>query len=339
MTFARPCGAAAAARRPRYRAASRSPAFLNWRRPAPTSCRAARSRTRRRPPTSALKSNLPDRDLDAAVSLGWRSARHAGGRAPRARARSRAARARSAGAMHWLETTGSTNDVAAHLAQLGADEGTTVVAETQTAGRGRHGRVWFSPPGAGLYVSVILRPAGGLATRGQSGGAADARQRRRDCGSRARRDRPARGNQMAERRGRSAGASLPAFLPRRPRRPASFSSSCSDSASTCRRLRIRLSLQSRVTSIEAETSRPADRALMLAEILAAIAERYADLRAERFDAILSAWRRLAPSLPSAPVEWDSPDGVVRGRAEGHRRTRRAARARRRQASSGSSRAR
>ena len=61
--------------------------------------------------------------------------------------------------VHWLESTASTNDVAARLAESGAEEGTTVVAETQTAGRGRHGRVWFSPPGAGLYVSVIVRPA------------------------------------------------------------------------------------------------------------------------------------------------------------------------------------
>ena len=56
-------------------------------------------------------------------------------------------------------------------------------------------------------------------------------------------------------------------------------------------------LASRLTSIEAETGRPPDRAQILAEILASIAERYADLRAGRFDAILGAWRRLAPSLP------------------------------------------
>ena len=54
---------------------------------------------------------------------------------------------------------------------------------------------------------------------------------------------------------------------------------------------------------------------MLAEILAAMGERYADLRAGRFDVILSAWRQLAPSLPGAHVEWDSPAGVVRGRAQ------------------------
>jgi BirA family biotin operon repressor/biotin-[acetyl-CoA-carboxylase] ligase len=75
-------------------------------------------------------------------------------------------------------------------------------------------------------------------------------------------------------------------------------------------------LANRATSIAAETSKPADRALVLAEILAALGERYADLRAGRFDAILSAWRSLAPSLPGAQVEWDSPSGVIRGRAEG-----------------------
>ena len=61
--------------------------------------------------------------------------------------------------IHWLESTGSTNDVAARLAESGAEQGTIVVADMQTAGRGRHGRVWFSPPGAGLYVSIIIRPA------------------------------------------------------------------------------------------------------------------------------------------------------------------------------------
>jgi BirA family biotin operon repressor/biotin-[acetyl-CoA-carboxylase] ligase len=75
-------------------------------------------------------------------------------------------------------------------------------------------------------------------------------------------------------------------------------------------------LASRVSSIEAETGRSVDRGIVLAEILGALNERYSDLRRQRFDAILSAWRRLALSLPSAPIEWDSPKGVVRGRAEG-----------------------
>ncbi len=52
----------------------------------------------------------------------------------------------------------STNTEAAAQAKRGAAEGTTVVAREQTAGRGRHGRAWASPAGAGLYFSIVLRP-------------------------------------------------------------------------------------------------------------------------------------------------------------------------------------
>src|SRR5262245_37304879 len=55
---------------------------------------------------------------------------------------------------------GSTNDVAARLVSAADAEGTVVIADQQSSGRGRQGRTWFSPPGAGLYVSVILNPAG-----------------------------------------------------------------------------------------------------------------------------------------------------------------------------------
>jgi BirA family biotin operon repressor/biotin-[acetyl-CoA-carboxylase] ligase len=58
-----------------------------------------------------------------------------------------------------LETTGSTNDDARRLAIGGAQEGTVVVAERQSAGRGRLGRNWDSPERVGLYLSVLLRPA------------------------------------------------------------------------------------------------------------------------------------------------------------------------------------
>jgi BirA family biotin operon repressor/biotin-[acetyl-CoA-carboxylase] ligase len=56
--------------------------------------------------------------------------------------------------------TGSTNADAAGAAAAGAPEGLIVVAEQQTAGRGRRDRQWVSPPRAGLTVSVLLRPAG-----------------------------------------------------------------------------------------------------------------------------------------------------------------------------------
>ncbi len=54
-------------------------------------------------------------------------------------------------------TISSTMDVAHDLARQGAAQGTCVWAETQTAGRGRSGRTWSSPPG-GMYLSFILRP-------------------------------------------------------------------------------------------------------------------------------------------------------------------------------------
>jgi BirA family biotin operon repressor/biotin-[acetyl-CoA-carboxylase] ligase len=58
-----------------------------------------------------------------------------------------------------LAACGSTNDEAARLARAGAAHGTAVLAHAQDAGRGREGKVWSSPPGAGLYLSIVLRPA------------------------------------------------------------------------------------------------------------------------------------------------------------------------------------
>jgi BirA family biotin operon repressor/biotin-[acetyl-CoA-carboxylase] ligase len=58
----------------------------------------------------------------------------------------------------YFDSTDSTNTQAARLAHDGAPEGTLVIAETQTAGRGRLGRKWESPPGVNLYFTLILRP-------------------------------------------------------------------------------------------------------------------------------------------------------------------------------------
>jgi BirA family biotin operon repressor/biotin-[acetyl-CoA-carboxylase] ligase len=58
---------------------------------------------------------------------------------------------------HYRHSLTSTNDTAKALAHSGAPEGTVVVAEEQTGGRGRRGRFWHSPPG-GLWFSLILRP-------------------------------------------------------------------------------------------------------------------------------------------------------------------------------------
>ncbi|MBI4840574.1 MAG: biotin--[acetyl-CoA-carboxylase] ligase [candidate division NC10 bacterium] len=53
---------------------------------------------------------------------------------------------------------GSTNDAALAAGRAGAPEGFAVLADRQTAGRGRRGRAWASPSGVGLYTSVLLRP-------------------------------------------------------------------------------------------------------------------------------------------------------------------------------------
>lgn len=60
--------------------------------------------------------------------------------------------------VHYLESVGSTNAVLRSMAASGAPEGTVVVADEQTEGRGRAGRAWFSPPGVGLWLSVLLAP-------------------------------------------------------------------------------------------------------------------------------------------------------------------------------------
>jgi BirA family biotin operon repressor/biotin-[acetyl-CoA-carboxylase] ligase len=60
--------------------------------------------------------------------------------------------------VHHCDETDSTNRIALELARDGAAHGTTVVAEAQTAGRGRLGRSFFSPPGSSLYTSIVLRP-------------------------------------------------------------------------------------------------------------------------------------------------------------------------------------
>lgn len=58
----------------------------------------------------------------------------------------------------YFGETDSTNVRAKFLASDGAPEGTLIVAESQTRGRGRRGRSWFSPPGEGITTSIILRP-------------------------------------------------------------------------------------------------------------------------------------------------------------------------------------
>jgi BirA family biotin operon repressor/biotin-[acetyl-CoA-carboxylase] ligase len=59
--------------------------------------------------------------------------------------------------IYWHPAIGSTMTEASRLAAAGCESGTVVGADEQTAGQGRYGRMWHSEPGAGLYVSIVLR--------------------------------------------------------------------------------------------------------------------------------------------------------------------------------------
>jgi BirA family biotin operon repressor/biotin-[acetyl-CoA-carboxylase] ligase len=223
--------------------------------------------------------------------------------------------------LHCLSTIPSTNDLALRLADAGAKEGTTLLAEAQTAGRGRRGREWFSPPGSGIYVSVILRPS---FTPPSFDDPLEPEHRVRAPIT------LAAGVALAE--GVRASTGLPVEL-KWPndlvcerRKLAGILAEMATTGSdgweavvlgigiNVRAAAYPPELAATATSLEAELGRPIDRALVLVETLAALASRYADLQAGRFDAILTAWRGLARSLPGAPVEWDGPAGVVRGLA-------------------------
>ncbi len=61
--------------------------------------------------------------------------------------------------IHYYKEIGSTNDEAFRLGSAGAPHGTALIAEGQSAGKGRMQRIWHSPPGVNVYTSVILRPS------------------------------------------------------------------------------------------------------------------------------------------------------------------------------------
>lgn len=65
---------------------------------------------------------------------------------------------RYAGKLHFFPSIASTNSYAMQQAEAGAPDGSVYFADEQTGGRGRGAHAWESPPGSGLYVSILLRP-------------------------------------------------------------------------------------------------------------------------------------------------------------------------------------
>jgi len=207
--------------------------------------------------------------------------------------------------IHYFSSIGSTNDVAAELAAAGDAEGTVVFADAQTAGRGRRGRTWFSPPGAGLYVSVILMPS-----------------RAHDASRAHMLTTLAAGVAIAEGIGEATGLRAELKWPNdlfvgRRKLAGILAEGVADAVVLGYGINVGSAayppeLSSRVTSLESELGRAVDRPAVFVETLAALAARYADLLAGRFDAILDAWRARAPMAQGARVSWTTPAGVQTG---------------------------
>ena len=205
--------------------------------------------------------------------------------------------------VRWLPTTTSTMDVASSLAHEGAPEGVVIVADEQTAGRGRRGTSWVSPPGAGLYFSFLSRPpaaadlitlAAGVAVRdgiaAATGLAADLKWP----------------NDLIVGRRKLAGILAEGVAIGSPgqavivgvgvnMQPAAYPPD----------------VAARATSLEGELGKPVDRGLVLAAILLALAGRLALLGVKPGD-ILQAWRAASPNAIGTRVEWDGKHGITAG---------------------------
>jgi BirA family transcriptional regulator, biotin operon repressor / biotin---[acetyl-CoA-carboxylase] ligase len=224
----------------------------------------------------------------------------------------------------FYPSIGSTNDVAVSIATRGwpdavspqSVEGLVVCADEQTAGRGRRGHAWFSPPGSGLYVSVVLAPGAARVDPERAtmlltlmAGVAVAEGIEAAAGLRADLKWP---NDLLV-----GGRKLCGILAEGVRIPATADPTRINTVVVGFGINIRAAayppeLSGRVTSIEAERGPVVDRARVLAQTLAALSTRYDDLLEGRFDAILDVWRNRAPASVGARVTWQTPAGPQSG---------------------------
>ncbi len=200
-----------------------------------------------------------------------------------------------------MPSVGSTNDAAASL-----PVGAVVVADEQTAGRGRRGHTWFSAPGAGLYVSVVLAPATARVDPARATMLLTL----------------AAGVALAEAIEAAVGLHVDLKWPNdlfvsRRKLAGILAEAGGEAVVLGYGINIAASafppeLRDRATSIESELGRAVDREAVLAETLAALSRRYDDLLAGRFDAILDAWRQHAPGASGTRITWTTPAGPREG---------------------------
>jgi len=219
----------------------------------------------------------------------------------------------------FLSIADSTNDVASRFVTSEVHEGVVVVADSQTAGRGRRGHLWLSPPGGGLYVSVVLTPARARdparATKliTLAAGVALAEGIEAVTGFRADLKWP---NDLYVERRKLGGILAEGVSAGTGARGSSVDAVVLGYGINVGVTVFPPDLAGRATSLEIELGRPVDRARVFAETLVALARRYDDLLACRFDAILDEWRARAPGGRGARVSWTTPLGTQIGVTDG-----------------------
>ncbi len=214
-----------------------------------------------------------------------------------------------AGRVFYAAVVSSTSDVALRLAAADADDGTTVLAGEQTAGRGRRGRRWVSPPG-GLYFSVVLRDAAPApAPVTLTAGVAVAEAVRAAAGLPVEIEwpndvvAPARPERGAVRRTVRRAAKLAGVLAEAPRLGGAADPVVVGIGINVERAALPSGPARPASSLAAETGGPVDRAAVFVETLAALARWRGVLAAGGPAPVLARWRELAPMSRGAPVAW------------------------------------
>jgi BirA family transcriptional regulator, biotin operon repressor / biotin---[acetyl-CoA-carboxylase] ligase len=217
--------------------------------------------------------------------------------------------------VQWHAELPSTNDRAAAAAENGAPEGSLVLADTQTAGRGRRGRSWCSPPGAGLYASVVLRPEPRVISLVTiAAGVALADGIRAATGLETMLKWPNDVQAASPGAGR-AGRKLAGILAESGAAPGGAPHVVLGFGINVVPAAYPPDVAARATSLEAELGRPVDRDALLVECLAALASRYDEVHRTGAGGVLAAWRGYARPLLGRAVEWDDRGRVRRGTAD------------------------
>lgn len=204
----------------------------------------------------------------------------------------------------------STNTLAQKRAAAGRAHGLVILADTQTAGRGRQGRTWFSPPGAGLYMSAVLNPtvfAGTLSLLTLAAGVAAARGIERATGLALELKWP--NDVVIGRPWRKIAGILCESVSSGSRVEAVIVGI----GVNIRRSAFPATIAHRATALELETDRHIDAASVAVEILAALAEECAGEGPDRSTAIVDAWRKYGRAgLAGAAIHWNDEAGLHHG---------------------------